>query len=349
MIVNSKAAALLFVLAGAGSVTSFTSSPTFSKSVATSRQSCHGLMMSETSVEEATSTSVDAKPSVEDLNNSLVMPMTFDDMVNQASAAMKDAYAAGMKRQTLRVLLPRAPDNGDLGMYFESDANIDSRDLVLAPSDETWQGGIMQLYRAAAPTAGAILKKFAPTEGNLPPRLVEDRSVDDSGVDGIGLWMSQNTSPADDVSCFVQPSQETVDAVETISKQAGDRLVMLLNPQWRNVDDALDTASKQSGVFGSFASFLGGKGNSLRRLEEMGFDNVYTIEGYVCKGGNIRLLKRFGSDWIVFAENDSLTDYIKVGTSKTRPTYQEVDKILDDKGISLKYARDIGLAPKFDE
>lgn len=61
------------------------------------------------------------------------------------------------------------------------------------------------------------------------------------------------------------------------------------------------------------------------------------------------MLKRYGSDWVVFAENDSLTDFIRVGTSKTRPTYQDVDKMLDDKGIALKYARDIGLAPKFEE
>lgn len=86
------------------------------------------------------------------------------------------------------------------------------------------------------------------------------------------------------------------------------RLVLLLNPQWRNIDDALDTASRQGGVLGSFASFLGGKGNSLKKLENLGFESVYTIEGYVCKGGNVRLMKRFDSDWIVFAENDSETE-----------------------------------------
>jgi hypothetical protein len=68
----------------------------------------------------------------------------------------------------------------------------------------------------------------------------------------------------------------------------------------------------------------------------------------VCKGGNIRLVKRFDSDWAIFAENDSATDYIKVGTSKKRPTYQDCDAMLSAMGISVKYARDIGLAPKFE-
>jgi hypothetical protein len=184
--------------------------------------------------------------------------------------------------------------------------------------------------------------------GGVPPRLDEDRSVDESGVDGIGLWLTQGASPQDDVSCFVQPTQETIEAIENISNQAGGRLVALLNPQWRLTDDALDAASRSEGLFGNLASFLGGKGDSLRRLDSLGFDNTYILEGYVCRGGNIRFIKRFDSDWAVFAENDAATDYIKVGTSKTRPTYQEVDAMLEDKGISLKYARDIGMAPKLE-
>ena len=189
-------------------------------------------------------------------------------------------------------------------------------------------------------------RRFSRNTSGIPPRIQEDRSVDESGVDGVGLWVTQNSSPRDDVSCFLQPTQETIDAVEAISKQADKRLVLLLNPQWRFADDALDAASRGEGFLGAFASFLGGKGNSLKRLDDMGFVNVFTLEGYVCRGGNIRLIKRFDSDWAVFAENDSANGYIKVGTSKNRPTYQDVDKMLEDKGITLKYARDIGLAPK---
>lgn len=176
--------------------------------------------------------------------------------------------------------------------------------------------------------------------------MIEDRSVDSSGVDGASLWMTQNTDPKNDVSCFILPTQETVDAVEAVAKKAGDRLVALLNPQWRDTDDALDKASRSNSFFGNLATMLGGKGESLRRLNEMGFQTVYSLEGYVCKGGNIRLIKRFDSDWVIFAENDAATGYIKVGTSKTRPTYQDVDRKLSEMGVSLKYARDLGFAPK---
>lgn len=280
-------------------------------------------------------------------NDSLFIPMSFDEMVREVSKCMLDAKEMGIYRQIIRILLPRDPASEQIGQYFESDANLDTSDLILVPPDETWQGGIMQLYRAASPTCQEILRRISPGVGGVPPKLLEDRSLDESGVDGIGLWMTESSTPANDVSCFVQPSQETIDGIEIISSQAGSqRLVALLNPQWRNVDDALDSASKGGGIFGNVASFLGGKGNSLKRLDAMGYQNVFAIEGYVCKGGNIRLVKRFDSDWVIFAENDSSTGYVRVGTSSTRPTYQDVDAMLDAMGISLKYARDIGLAPK---
>ena len=164
----------------------------------------------------------------------------------------------------------------------------------------------MQLYRAASLATQEILRRYSRNaSGGVVPRLLEDRSLDESGVDGIGLWITQGASAKDDISCFVQPSQETVDAIESISNQAGDRLVALLNPQWRIIDDALDQASRSETPFGKFASFLGGKGNSLRRLEELGYENVFILEGYVCRGGNVRLVKRFDTEWCVFAENDA--------------------------------------------
>jgi len=281
-------------------------------------------------------------------NSKLSIPISFDEMVKDVARTMDQAQEAGITRQIVRILLPRDPTSGQLGQYFEDDAQIDTQNLVLVPPDETWQGGIMQLYRAAAPTCTEILRKLSKDMAGVPPKIIEDRSVDDSGVDGVGLLMSQNREPKDDISCFVQPLQETVDAIESISNQAGERLVVMVNPQWRNVDDALDSASKSEGVFGSIASFLGGKGNSLRRLDDVGFKEVYMVEGYVCKGGNVRLVKRFDSDWVIFAENDSETDYLRIGESKTRPSYQDVDEMLNKMGVSLKYARDIGLAPKLE-
>jgi Domain of unknown function (DUF1995) len=184
------------------------------------------------------------------------------------------------------------------------------------------------------------LSLFAKVDSGVPSRIEEDRSVDDSGVDGVGLLKAQ-LGDGVRASCFVQPSQETVDDyIDEEVKKGG--LVLLFNPQWRLTDDVFDQASKEDGFFGQVASFLGGKGNTLKRLDELNFTSVYSFEGYVCRGYNARMVKRFDSDYVVFCESSKFI-YERVGTMPSRPTYQEVEKMLVDKGYGFKYAEKMGL------
>mmetsp|Transcript_10930 Transcript_10930/g.21074 ORF Transcript_10930/g.21074 Transcript_10930/m.21074 type:complete len:393 (+) Transcript_10930:148-1326(+) len=339
---------------------------------------------------ETPSTSSSANPvpaTKEEINKALRIPQSYNEMIQQTSQAMMDAYnQMGMSRQIVRILLPRDASSGQLGEYYEAEAETSGKasqeQMKLVPCDESWQGGIMQLYRAASPTTKDILRQLSPTTATtgVPPKIIEDRDIDESGVDGVGLFYTQTGSDSSsttknsnnsgggglfgpsltlptlsetDMCIFVQPTQEVVDTIEELSNQStspsnekSSPLIALLNPQWRNVDDALDVASKSDSLFGQFASFLGGKGSSLRRLDALGYRSTYTLEGYVCKGGNIRLIKRFDSDWIVFAENDKGDEYVRVGEMVERPKYQDVEGMLEEKGVGYKYARDLGLAPK---
>jgi hypothetical protein len=88
----------------------------------------------------------------------MIIPLSLDEMVKQSSTAMADAYAKGVTRQTLRILLPRSADNDQLLQYYEDDAEAEMGETVLVPPDETWQGGIMQLYRAASYTCQKMLR-----------------------------------------------------------------------------------------------------------------------------------------------------------------------------------------------
>lgn len=94
------------------------------------------------------------------------IPLSFDEMINQVSNALDDAYKQGKTRQILRVLLPRSAANDQLLQYFEDDAQDGMTETVLAPTDETWQGGIMQLYRAASYTTQSLLR-YVVTEETL--------------------------------------------------------------------------------------------------------------------------------------------------------------------------------------
>ncbi len=273
-------------------------------------------------------------------------PVTETELVQQIQSTVNRAYAAGYTRQIIRCPLPRSRASQDLGRLYEASSSS-SYDNILAVPDESWQGGIMQLYRAAGPLAESVLRGVTANPAGLPPRVREDRSVDESGVDGVGLFMTECADPSEDAIAFVQPSQETIDAVRDLSGQAKDRLVMMMNPQWRDVDDALDTASKSGGIFASLAGFLGGKGGTLKTLDELNFKPTYTFEGYICKGSNIRLLKTWETEYHVFIEKDDSDEYLFVGCAgEQRPSYQDVDKMLTDKGITVRFARDIGMADK---
>jgi hypothetical protein len=98
------------------------------------------------------------KPSRQDITDDLYFPMTFDEMVKQASSTMKDAYAEGITRQVIRIFLPRAAGNDNLLQYYEGEAQDEIEETVLVPPDETWQGGIMQLYRACSYSCQKILR-----------------------------------------------------------------------------------------------------------------------------------------------------------------------------------------------
>ena len=389
-------ASLLLLCSSTAGALAFAPSSSSSSRVSLYHSSSSPSSALHVSTEESDVAAADAEQSTTaaSINNTLQIPLSYNEMISQTSLAMTDALTAGKSRQIVRILLPRDSNNDNFGIFQEAEvaeslqsSNSNALNIAdttkLVPTDESWQGGIMQLYRAASPTTRDILKSLSPTmkETGVPPKIVEDRTIDESGVDGVGLMYTQigksggdevkgegedggeggmfggafgfgqsvtlPTLSNDDMCVFVQPNQEVVDSIETLSESAGSSpLIALVNPQWRDVDDALDSASKNDNVFGAFASFLGGKGSSLRRLDALGYEVIYTLEGYVCKGGNIRLLKRFDSDWIAFAENDAGDAWVKVGQQANRPTYQDVEKFLDDKGVGYKYARDLGMAPK---
>ena len=107
---------------------------------------------------DATMPSGDESPTILSATDQLYIPLSFDEMVNQVSTAMEDAYLQGKTRQIIRVLLPRSASNDQLLQYYEDEVNSGLKETVLVPTDETWQGGIMQLYRAASFTCQAVLR-----------------------------------------------------------------------------------------------------------------------------------------------------------------------------------------------
>mmetsp|Transcript_688 Transcript_688/g.1229 ORF Transcript_688/g.1229 Transcript_688/m.1229 type:complete len:246 (+) Transcript_688:343-1080(+) len=237
-------------------------------------------------------------------------------MIEQAVAAVSRAREEGRNRLILRLFLPR--------------------DGELTPPDESWVGGIMQLYATCSPLARELLQKLGVSVAGVPPSLKEQR-LDESGVDGESVWMAQSSRPQDDTVGFVQPSAEQIERVSEVSSSAGSRPVLLINPQWKERDDPLDALSRKGGFLGSLGSFLGGKAATEAKLDELGFIDAYTLAQYRCRGSIICLQLSYPYGWTAFyrqgVQDEQWTPLLALDV---RPTYQQVEEALQEANVPFR-------------
>lgn len=97
------------------------------------------------------------KESVKDENKPVTLrrPIYREDMLNQAKAAVNLAKKDGITRMIVRMYLPKGPENR------------------LFPDDESWEGGIMQLYGKCAPLTKDLMKKISADIAGIPPSMKE--------------------------------------------------------------------------------------------------------------------------------------------------------------------------------
>ena len=133
--------------------------------------------------------------------DALRLPLTVKQQNDAVVAAVQRAREAGITRQRVRILVPREGN--------------------LRPPDETWQGGIMELYFAITPVVKDFLRALAPRAAGVPARLVEQR-LDASGVDGESLWMAQ-VSPLVLSETAIQPSSRLTPRFFCLACQGGQR------------------------------------------------------------------------------------------------------------------------------
>jgi len=258
-------------------------------------------------------------------------PRDREEMLAQAAEAVARARVDGITRGVLRLLLPRGN--------------------AIVPPDESWEGGIMQLFSVCSPLVKDLLRKISVSTAGVPPSLREQR-LDASGVDGESVWMAQSSKPSEDGVAFVQPSAEVLDSIEQVCANAGERPVLMVNPQWREGDDPLDALSRQGGLVGALGCFLGGKAATERRLAELGFRPVYTLAQFSCRGSNVVLTRSYPSDWAVFVEQGSEDEPEFLFSATERPTYQSVEEQLVEQGVPFRFASELftpgGIVPSDD-
>ena len=241
-------------------------------------------------------------------------------MLTQASAAVTRAREDGKQRCILRLFLPRGEDRN------------------LFPPDESWEGGIMQLFYECSPLVRDLLKRLVSETAGVPPTLTEQR-LDESGVDGESVWFAQSQKAADDCVGLVQPSTERLTTIKKLSTDCGPkRMLMLVNPQWKERDDPLDALSRKEGLAGMLGNFLGGKASTEAELARLDFRDVYTLATYRCRGSLIYLQLAYPNGWTAFYRQGVEDETWKplIAGVDARPTYQEVEQALQDQGVPFR-------------
>lgn len=237
----------------------------------------------------------------------LTVPQVFDDQVQQAADAVKRAYADGISRQIVRfALLPE--------------------DEVLNDKDRLWPGGAQQMYReAAGPLTRSLLRSVGTTEDYRRPNVTTQVIWD---FDGTALVTAEcPTGPAGDVQAMVFPNTDNkyTKDIETIDKDMKDRLFLLVNPFWRNVE---------SWGFNILAPK--GKEMAQEAIFDRGFQETYVLLQPSVRGEDCIALKAYPYDWqlYAYAENnfwpyDEIIVYL--GTTKKEPTTAEFTELLNGR------------------
>eukprot|EP00961_Rhodomonas_salina_P293741 3933993-Rhodomonas_salina.5 len=86
-----------------------------------------------------------------------------------------------------------------------------------------------------------------------------------------------------------------------------------------------------------------------KEVSDLGFEDTYLIQQYVVRGDDCQIIKAFPyPNWVVYTSTDD-GKKVMLGEQATRPTYQDIEALLEAKGVSAKWAREAGLGKAFKE
>ena len=239
----------------------------------------------------------------------LAVPETFDDQVTLARQAVEKAFRDGIDRQVVRfALLPQGE--------------------FLNQNDRQWPGGAMQMYReAAGPLTRELLRVIRTNEEAFSKQPVV-KSQDVWDFDGSALITAEAASgPEHDVQALVQANTDTkyTKDIETIDKAMKNRLFLLVNPFWKDVE---------SWGFNILAP--NGKKLAQQVIFDRGFEETFCLLQKTVRGEDCIAMKVYPYDWQLYAYCES--DYwpyreeiIHLGSSKKEPKSSDFGTLLEQR------------------
>ena len=187
------------------------------------------------------------------------------------------------------------------------------------------------MYReAAGPLSKALLSSVrAPTSNATDLRTVYKPNVTAEAIwdfDGSAIVRAEAATGAkDDVQCLVFPNTDTkyTRDIKDIGAAMGDRLFILVNPFWRNLDSW--------GI-----NLLAPKGKSLAKevIFDGGYQETYVLLKTSARGEDCIALKAYPYDWQLYAfrEDDSWPygeNVLWLGSTTEEPTSANFTELLN--------------------
>lgn len=243
--------------------------------------------------------------------SSRIIPVPDDSraMIQQAASAIERAYKDGIVRQTVRFALL-------------------TEDEEMSGELNEWPGGAKQMFReAGGPLTEALLREVqvGPSSQNLPP-VVTTKDVWD--FDGSAVCKATTDDTEGDVTALIFPNTDSkyLKDIESISNQVGsERLFLLINPFWRNIES-----------FGFNILQPNGKKRAQEVIFDNGYDTTYAVLRFSARGEDCVAVKAYPYDWQMYAYREDPSWFnrqipIWLGSSEEEPKSAQFSELLNSR------------------
>lgn len=257
--------------------------------------------------------------------NDLILPVpdNASAQIQQAASAVERAYADGITRQTIRFALLE-------------------EDEAMSGEQNEWPGGAKQMFREAGrPLTESLLKEvraYAKEESSaddeaeqqsnsnnrMPPEVTTENIWDFDGSAIVTAKASGGTHGDVKAVVFPNTDRKYLNDIEALNKDVGpNRLLLLVNPFWKNVDSW------------SF-NILQPKGQ--QRAQEVIFDNgydvTYAVLRFSARGEDCIAVKSYPYEWQLYAYREDPNWFnqerpVWLGSSKDEPKSAQMSELLN--------------------
>lgn len=229
-------------------------------------------------------------------------------MVQQAASAIERAFKDGITRQTVRFAL------------------ITEEEVMSGELNE-WPGGAKQMFReAGCPLTEELLREVQVgprSESNVPPTVTTNDVWD---FDGSAISKATSENEEADVTALIFPNTDTkyLKDIENISKEVGtDKLFLLINPFWRNVES-----------FGFNILQPNGKKRAQEVIFDNGYDVTYAVLRFSARGEDCVAVKAYPYNWQMYAYREDPSWFNKqipiwLGSSEDEPKSAQFSELLN--------------------